>query len=406
MPAAENDVVEGIFAINKPSGSSSAKIVGNLKHAFNRSTLFAPLLEAQQHNNDRNGSSGRRRNKNAKRPQVKIGHGGTLDPLATGVLIIGVGKGTKRLQDYLSCTKTYEATVLFGAATDSYDTEGRILKRAPFESLTRQKVEDALHQFRGKIMQRPPLYSALKMNGKRLCDYARENKEIPRNIEERPIEVKELEILEWVDGGEHEFSVRDEEADAESKEVAQALLHLGDGDPMSPIGGRGNGPELRSEGSKRKRSFDDAEDQAVSNKRPALSREDTDPTTLMSGGLQPLPEEQGPAEADKATSENDAIAQSTAESGSAPPAVKLRMTVTSGFYVRSLAHDLGEAVGSLACMCSLVRTRQGDHQLGENVLEYGDVEQPEEIWGPKVKALIDSSGENQSIDWGHNHSPE
>jgi tRNA pseudouridine55 synthase len=72
-----------------------------------------------------------------------------------------------------------------------------------------------------------------------------------------------------------------------------------------------------------------------------------------------------------------------------PPAIRLRMTVTSGFYVRSLCHDLGAAVGSAALMAELERTRQGEFELGKNVLEYDDLEKGEQVWAPKVEAMLD-----------------
>jgi tRNA U55 pseudouridine synthase TruB len=72
-----------------------------------------------------------------------------------------------------------------------------------------------------------------------------------------------------------------------------------------------------------------------------------------------------------------------------PPAAKLRMTVTSGFYVRSLCHDLGAAVGSAALMAELERTRQGDFEVGKNVLEYTDLKKGEKVWGPQVEAMLD-----------------
>ena len=110
--------------------------------------------------------------KRQQEPKVKLGHGGTLDPLATGVLIVGVGSGTKALNQFLACTKTYETVVLFGAATDSYDVTGKVVAKAPFAHLTRTKVEEALAQFKGKIRQRPPIFSALKVKGKPLYEYA------------------------------------------------------------------------------------------------------------------------------------------------------------------------------------------------------------------------------------------
>ena len=301
---------------------------------------------------------------------------------------MGVGKGTKRLQDFLECPKNYEATVLFGAATDSYDTKGKLLRRAPCEHVTRAQVEEALKKFRGKIMQRPPIYSALRMDGKRLYEYAREGKEVPREIEERPVEVKALEVLEWLDAGTHDYSFPEEEAEVEARHLAEKILHLGDGDDAP--GKEGTGASDReiqaSPRTKRKRSLDDVEDEVVTNKRPTLSQEATDPSTLMSGAL--------PANVNEESPEPDPQRPSLEVKAKAPslvPAVRLRMDVTSGFYVRSLAHDLGEAVGSLACMCALVRTRQGNYELGKNVLEYEDLEKDESVWSPQVEALIEAS---------------
>lgn len=308
--------------------------------------------------------------------------------MATGVLIMGVGKGTKRLQEFLECTKTYEATVLFGAATDSYDTKGKLLTRAPCEHVTRAKVEEALERFRGKIMQRPPIYSALRMDGKRLYDYAREGKEVPREIEERPVEVKELELLEWLDGGAHDYSIPEDEAEIEAKHLAEKILHLGNSaDDPGQEGTGGRDTEIQpSPQTKRKRSLDDVEDEVVTNKRPTLSQEATDPSTLMSGALPANGNEESPE-----SSPPRSAPEGTAKAPSLVPAVRLRMNVTSGFYVRSLAHDLGEAVGSLACMCALVRIRQGDYEVGKNVVEYEDIEKDESVWSPQVEALIEAS---------------
>ena len=90
---------------------------------------------------------------------MQMGHGGTLDPMATGVLIVGVGTGTKQLHGLLGGMKEYEATCVFGTVTDSYDAVGKILRRTPTEHITRQKVEEALSEFRGDILQQPPMYT-------------------------------------------------------------------------------------------------------------------------------------------------------------------------------------------------------------------------------------------------------
>ena len=86
-----------------------------------------------------------------------MGHGGTLDPLASGVVVVGVGSGTKNLGDFLGGWKEYEATCVFGIVTDTYDAEGKILRRAPTAQVTREAVKQALESFMGEIQQRPPM---------------------------------------------------------------------------------------------------------------------------------------------------------------------------------------------------------------------------------------------------------
>jgi tRNA pseudouridine55 synthase len=88
-----------------------------------------------------------------------MGHGGTLDPLASGVLVVGVGSGTKKLSELLGGWKEYEAACVFGIVTDMYDAEGKILRRTPTLHITRQAVEKQLESFRGEIQQRPPMYT-------------------------------------------------------------------------------------------------------------------------------------------------------------------------------------------------------------------------------------------------------
>ncbi|KAK4696789.1 tRNA pseudouridine55 synthase, partial [Lecanoromycetidae sp. Uapishka_2] len=388
-PQNTSKVVEGVFAVNKPPDISSAQVIRNLQHHFNPSALFAPWIAAEQAFRQEEARTSRNRRKD-KRVQVKIGHGGTLDPMATGVLIMGVGKGTKHLQGFLDCTKTYDATVLFGAATDTYDVLGKVLRRAEYGHVTRDRVEKALGDFKGKIMQRPPIYSALRIQGKRLYEYAREGKEVPREIEKRPVEVKELKIIDWMDGGTHKYSGPKEEAEEEAKDLAEKVLHLGEAVVASTnVDG--------SYGAKRKRpadaDYDD--DTSVATKKPALENKEANSETWMSGGLQSPSRRQSqfpePTTPERSEGEAHPIPKLNSSSlNSGPPAVRLRMTVTSGFYVRSLSHDLGEAVGSLACMSELVRTRQGEFELGRNVLEYEEMDKGEETWGPKVKQLLEA----------------
>ncbi|KAF7955644.1 hypothetical protein EAE96_004570 [Botrytis aclada] len=374
-------VMEGVFAINKPTGRSSAQIVRDLQHHFNPSELFAPYIQVETRNRENEWHNQKqRRRKSGKRVQVKIGHGGTLDPLATGVLIAGVGKGTKELGNFLLCTKTYETTVLFGAATDTYDKDGKLLKRAPYEHITKEMVEKGLAKYRGKFMQLPPLFSALKMNGKPLYEYAREGKEIPKEIERRPVDVSELELLEWYEGGEHEWKAPTEEAGYAEVNVAAKLWKQERAEPAS------NGKEAENERAledfeSRKRKMGDDQDDLVLEKPAKKAKEEVaeeKEDAMMSGGLS----------SDKTPVEDQPI-PSKEDTKKGPPAAKIRMTVSSGFYVRSLCHDLGADLGSAGLMTSLVRVRQGQFELGKNVLDYDDLEKGEEVWGPQVEKYLD-----------------
>lgn len=389
-------------AINKPKSISSAQVLRDLQHAFNPSKLFAPWLHAERTRISREREHQRNRRRH-KRIEVKLGHGGTLDPLATGVLIVGVGKGTKHLQNFLNCTKTYEATILFGAATDTYDVEGKILRKAPYAHLTREVVEESLRKFQGDIKQRPPLYSALRMDGKRLYEYAREGKEIPREIQERAVTVESLAICEWLPGSSHPYRWPNEEADGLEKGVAERVLHLGapPEEKEDPPQSADKPPHAtESHGTKRRRD-NDADDDALISTSPAAKRQEISPAPLMSGALQEALQMDGvessgsndTTEANKATSEERAVKAT-------PPAARLSMTVTSGFYVRSLCHDLGQAVGSLGIMSELVRTRQADFKLNENVLEYEDIRKGEDVWAPKVERMLDEWQEQNGSEAG------
>lgn len=371
-------------------------MVRELQKAFNPSTLFAPWLEAERAKRSRENHNQRFRRRD-KRQQVKVGHGGTLDPFATGVLVVGVGKGTKQLQGFLECTKAYEAVVLFGVATDTYDREGKVLGRAPYAHVTRATVEKALESFRGNIMQKPPLFSALRMQGKRLYEYARSGEKLPVEIQERPVEVKLLEIVEWLDEGSHQYKWPSKEVETESEvAIAQSILPVDTvkekGDLEVDVGDLGR--QGLGSGTKRKRPSGQDDDLVYDKK----TRRDN-PEVAMSGGLQSprwdsALDQRSTSELADLSEPGRPLAQTERSETSSltqdPPAVRLRMTVTSGFYVRSLCHDLGKAVGSLAIMSDLVRTRQGDFELGENVLEYNELSQGEDIWGPRVESFLDA----------------
>ncbi len=123
----------------------------------------------------------------------QVGHGGTLDPMATGVLLLCLGRAT-RLLEYLSGQpKTYLARITLGATTDTYDAEGEVVEQRPVPALTHEHLQAALDAFRGEIMQRPPAYSALKRDGVALYKRARAGETV--EVEPRPVTVYELTLL-------------------------------------------------------------------------------------------------------------------------------------------------------------------------------------------------------------------
>ena len=155
--------MDGIFNINKPTGITSHDVVAIIR-------------------------------KHLK--QKRVGHAGTLDPLASGVLPICVGQGT-RVAEYLSESgKAYQAEIQFGTATDTYDAEGTITATASTTELTLNIIEEAIEQFRGPQMQYPPLYSAIKIEGQPAYKRARAGEAIV--LEPRPIVIYALEILAWI----------------------------------------------------------------------------------------------------------------------------------------------------------------------------------------------------------------
>ncbi len=124
----------------------------------------------------------------------KVGHAGTLDPMATGLLILGVGGATRLLRFVQGATKEYIATAQFGVATDSLDADGAVLSRDPMPVQASQ-VEEVMGRFRGEIHQIPPMVSARKVEGRRLYELAREGKDVDR--EARPVTIHELELVDF-----------------------------------------------------------------------------------------------------------------------------------------------------------------------------------------------------------------
>lgn len=134
----------------------------------------------------------------------KVGHAGTLDPLATGLLIVCAGKQTKQIETYMGQEKEYTGTFVIGATTESFDLEKPIVPVADFAHITLDQVNEAASQLTGDILQVPPMHSAIKVDGKRVYESARKGLEV--KMEARPVQVREFEITRF-EGDEIDFRI-------------------------------------------------------------------------------------------------------------------------------------------------------------------------------------------------------
>lgn len=155
-----------VLFFNKPLGWTSFKVVGHIRYHICR---------------------------RMKVKKLKVGHAGTLDPLATGVMILCTGKATKRIEEFQYHTKEYIATIQLGATTPSYDLEHEIDATYPTEHITREKIEEALKLFLGEIQQIPPAFSACKVDGARAYDLARKGQEV--ELKPKLLAIDEIELL-------------------------------------------------------------------------------------------------------------------------------------------------------------------------------------------------------------------
>lgn len=163
------DFVAGeVIAINKPYTWTSFQVVSKIRYLLSRKYGIK---------------------------RFKVGHAGTLDPLASGVLLLCTGKATKRIEELQSHTKEYIAEITLGATTPSFDLEHPIDATYPYEHITREMVEETLKQFTGNIAQRPPLFSACKVDGKRAYDLARRGSDM--QLMPKQIRIDEIELFEY-----------------------------------------------------------------------------------------------------------------------------------------------------------------------------------------------------------------
>jgi tRNA pseudouridine55 synthase len=241
--------------------------------------------------------------------KLKVGHAGTLDPLATGVMIVCTGRATKRIDELQAHTKEYVATLRLGATTPSFDLEHPIDAYYPAEHITRQQVEDVLLRFLGPIQQIPPSYSAVKVDGHRAYDLARKEKEV--ELKPKLLVIDEIELLEYKNPLSNSMAPSDSPC-GEEDSFSSGRDDSGNA-TLPPTGG--SGEVLLPRTGMRNKAF------------------------LTS-----------PAAPDDTTSY---------------PSITIRVVCSKGTYIRALARDIGQALGSGAHLTALRRTRVGDVRVEE-----------------------------------------
>jgi tRNA pseudouridine55 synthase len=323
-------LAEGLIAVHKPLTWTCNDVVSYIRGILTR--------DAQSR-----GFEGKLRKRG--KPLLKVGHGGTLDPLASGVLVIGIGRGTSKLQSYLEGSKQYTAMVELGYETTTLDAEGDIVKTMDWEHVTsidsiRDKV---VPKFTGKIQQVPPLYSAIRVDGKRLYEIARngdekdaQDVEIPmRDVEVYKVEVEKTlseSVIKSgvVDGKKYKEAVKkkDDEAAAAAAEKAAAATTEDNAqesdDEEANIAGKKKKKKRRGgnkKGTEKKKYFD----------------ESTVPTVRSDS--------------------------STGATSFELPNFTLNVSCGGGTYIRSIVRDIGYEMDTVATMTGLVRTKQGPFLL-------------------------------------------
>ncbi|HEX5183951.1 MAG TPA: tRNA pseudouridine(55) synthase TruB [Allosphingosinicella sp.] len=277
--------MHGWLVIDKPVGPGSTRIVSAVKRALREGGY----------------------------PKVKVGHGGTLDPLASGVLPIALGEATKLSGRMLDADKVYEFTIALGAETDTLDAEGAVVARSDVRP-TLAGVEAVLPRFTGEIEQVPPVYSALKVEGRRACDLARSGAEVA--LKSRQVTVHSLNLLP-------DEPVGNEQVDRAPRARLQVAGQSAPAQPGSPQPCRGHGGPVHGRG-----TAGTAVEGAQHLARPPLHHASHGPPP-RSG------EEQ----------------------------VTLRARVSKGTYIRSLARDIARALETVGHVTMLRRLKAGPFTL-------------------------------------------
>ncbi len=277
--------------------------------------------------------------------KLKVGHAGTLDPLASGVMIICTGKATKQIDQLQAGTKEYIATLRLGCTTPSFDAEHPVDATFPTSHITREAVMEALEKFKGSIWQVPPVYSACKVEGRRAFDYVRQGEEV--ELKAKELVIDEIELLD---------------------------LHLPEQGIISPkaenvLSTVREGVDIKEYG-RRKQSIEDL-------------------------GLVPFGKQEN-SDKKEVSAEVEALAPEVSEETTPHSSLliphssflTIRVVCSKGTYIRALARDIGQALQSGAYLISLRRTRVGDFRV-DQCLQVKDVEK----WALEVP-VVDHNNDN------------
>lgn len=334
-------IMDGVFAINKKPGLTSRQVLDQVNRIISSSKIAQESL--QQLQNTRKQANGKQRIRKWKTTKLKMGHGGTLDPLASGILVIGIGSGTKKLGEYTNgSVKKYECVGLLGGSTTTGDSEGELLLKTEVDHVSKELLEEAMNRMVGTLDQTPPIFSALKMDGKRLYEYAREGLPLPREIKSREVKIYDINLKDDTLSVDHKYDFIKSEVDESGKSLTEQLA---------------NNPTLNDHVvpfAKDKKSFNE------DIKLPLAMR----------------------------TIENKEIYENE---GYRAPLFHFDSTVSSGTYIRSLLSDIARAVGSSSYMVKLVRWKQAEWELEKNAFEIEDfTNYTEEIWAPVLLKVLSS----------------
>ena len=302
----------GILIVNKPAGWTSQDVAAKLRGVFH---------------------------------EKRVGHGGTLDPMATGVLPIFIGRATRAVPFFEHADKVYEAELRLGLVTDTQDITGRTLEEHPVD-ITSEQLEAALAQFRGEIQQIPPMYSAIKVNGQKLYQLARKGREIER--EARTVTIYELEAI-----GNRQQAIGDGGCEAAGKAFPlRAELPGGQRDFSASCRSCAPGNGILNGG--RYPSAHTGADEVVHDAAPA-----GDGGTDCRDHCFSLSRESS----HWSRNANFEGAPPSDTYHLSPVTCHLYVHCSKGTYVRTLCHDVGAALGCGGCMAALRRTRAGRYGI-------------------------------------------